>query len=63
MAVTKAQQYAKQRYFDKHYERVGFDVKKGKRDYYKEEAAKRGLSLSAFFQKAADEYIENHPVD
>ena len=60
MAVTLAAKLAKMRYYEKNYERVGFDVKKGKRDYYKEEAAKRGLSLAMLFQKAVEEYLQNH---
>lgn len=61
MAVTPAQKLAKMRYYEKNYERVAFDVKKGKRDFYKEEAAKRGLSLAMLIQNSISEYLKNHP--
>lgn len=60
MATSRAQKLAVMKYRDKTYERIVLDVRKGKRDYYKEEAAKRGLSLAMLIQKGVEEYIENH---
>lgn len=48
------------RYRDKTYERIVLDVKKGKKDFYKEEAEKRNLSLAMLIQKGVEEYIKNH---
>ena len=60
MAVSKSQLMATVRYNEKAYDKIVASVKKGKRDYYKEEAAKRGLSLAMLIQKGVEEYIENH---
>ena len=57
MAVSESQMRATARYQAKNYDEIKFRVKKGKRDYYKSEAAKRGLSLAAFVQTAVEKYI------
>ena len=38
---------AKNKYNAKAYDQIKFEVKKGKREEYKEHAAKRGMSLAA----------------
>ena len=60
MAVPKSRLLANARYREKAYDSVTVQLKKGRRDYYKEEAAKRGLSLAMLIQKGVEEYIENH---
>ena len=60
MSVSSAQALATMRYAEKNYDKIDIRVKKGKREYYKQEAAKRGLSLAMLFQKGVEEYLENH---
>ena len=59
--ATKARIEANRRYRDKAYDRISIDVKKGKREEYRQAAAVRGMSLAGFLQNGADEYIQNHP--
>lgn len=61
--TSKSQRLATARYREKTYERIVIDVRKGKKDRYKEEAAKRGLSLAMLIQKGVEEFIENHQPD
>lgn len=60
MAISKSQLLATARYHDKNYDRISIDLKKGKRDFYKREAEKRGLSLAMLIQTGVEEYIKNH---
>ena len=57
MKVSESQLRATAKYRAKTYEKIAIDVKKGKRDYYKSEAAKRNMSLAAFVQTAVEKYI------
>lgn len=59
MPVKKCQIQAVARYRAKNYETIAIDVKKGKREYYKAEAAKRGLSLASLIQTAVEKYIDD----
>ena len=61
MLNKTARNQAIMRYRDKTYERIVLDVKKGKRDFYKQEAAKRGLSLAMLVQNAVEDYLKNYP--
>lgn len=60
MPNKTARNQAIMRYRDKTYERIVLDVKKGTKDFYKSEAAKRNLSLAMLIQKGVEEYIKNH---
>ena len=60
MAVSNAQKIATKKYREKTYDTIGFDVKKGKRDEYKQFATQKGLSLAGMLTNAAEEYIRNH---
>lgn len=62
MTIKESQLMAVARYRAKNYETIAIDVKKGKREYYKAEAAKRGLSLAAFIQTAVEKYIDDTSV-
>lgn len=48
MAYSEAQKNATLKYRDKAYDRIEFNVKKGNKETYKEQAAKRGMSLQAY---------------
>lgn len=58
--IKESQARAVAKYRTKNYEQIAIDVKKGKREYYKAEAAKRGLSLATFIQTAVEKYIETN---
>ena len=60
MPNKTARNQAIMRYRDKTYERIVLDVKKGTKDFYKSEAAKRGLSLAMLIKNAVEEYLHNH---
>ena len=62
MAVSQAKILAQMRYNAKTYDRMTLEVKKGMKDFYKEEAKNRGIGLMELFRRGADEYIANHPV-
>lgn len=47
-------------YSKEKYDRINLTVNKGFREHYKSLAEAQGLSISAFFTRAADEYIANH---
>ena len=57
MAVSKAQILASKKYREKTYDTIGFDVKKGKREEFKQAASRLGLSLAAFLTLAADKLM------
>lgn len=58
-AYTNKLKYILQ-YTGEKYERINLLSRKGLKNKYKEYATVNGMSLSEFFLKAADEYIENH---
>lgn len=60
MATSNAQKIATKKYREKTYDTIGFDVRKGKRDEYKQFAIRKGLSLAGMLTKAAEEYMQNH---
>ena len=60
MAVSNSQKLATARYLEKAYDTTSIRMKKGKREFFKQEAEKRGLSLSMLIQKAVEEYLANH---
>ena len=55
--IKESQLRATAKYHAKNYDAVTIRLKKGKREYYKAEASKRGLSLAAFIQTAVEKYI------
>jgi len=59
MSVPLSRLKANANYQAKAYDKVTIAFKKGKRDYYKAEAAKRGLSLASLIQTAVEKYIED----
>lgn len=48
MAYSEAQKRATLKYKQKAYDKLTLEVKKGMKDVYKAQAAKRGLSLQAY---------------
>ena len=62
MAVSQAKILAQMRYNAKTYDRMTLEVKKGMKDFYKQQAKSRGIGLMELFRRGADEYIQNHPV-
>ena len=62
MAVSQAKILAQMRYNAKTYDRMTLEVKKGMKDFYKQQAKSRGIGLMELFRRGADEYIANHPV-
>ena len=62
MTVSKAQLAAQMRYNAKTYDRLELQLKKGMKDFYKQEAKSRGIGVMELFRRGADEYIANHPV-
>lgn len=44
------------------YDRINLYVPKGAREDYKNKANSRGMSVTALFVAAVDEYIQRHPV-
>ena len=51
---------ATNKYQKEHLEIVSFRVKKGDREYFRNIAARYGLSLKDLFTQAVKEYEENH---
>jgi hypothetical protein len=47
-------------YHKENYDRINLLVPKGLRAVYKEEAAKRGLSISKLFTTAADDWLSRN---
>lgn len=52
---TDNQNKATQKYIKENLEQISFRVKKGKKDEYKEKAASKGLSLTAYIMKLIEE--------
>lgn len=48
MAYTEAQKRATMKYREKNYARINLDLKREKKEQYRAQAAKRGLSLNAY---------------
>ena len=63
MAVSKAQLAAQMRYNAKTYDRLEIQLKKGMKDFYKQEAKSRGVGVMELFRRGVEEYIQNHPVE
>ena len=63
MATTQAQMRATIRYRDKNFDRFEINVKKGKKEEYKQAAEERGIGLMELARRGIEEYIENHPVE
>lgn len=61
--ASQARLDANRRYREKAYDRISIDVKKGKRDEYRQAAEMRGMSLAGILQTSVEEYIKNHPVE
>ena len=60
--ASQARLAANARYREKAIDRVVVEVRKGMKDFYKQEAKSRGIGLMELFRRGADEYIQNHPV-
>ena len=60
MAVSKAQQMAKDKYRQEKRDQITAEVPKGKRDAYKLAAREFGISLALLIQSGVEEYIQNH---
>ena len=60
MAYSEAQKNATLRYKAKAYDRINLDVKKGLREQYKAQAAKRGLSLNAYIIQLIEKDMEEN---
>ncbi len=58
MAYSEAQKRATLKYKQKAYDKIYFDVPKGKKEVYKEQAAKRGLSLQAYIVSLIEKDME-----
>lgn len=61
MAYSEAQKNATLKYKAKAYDRINLDVKKGLREQYKAQAAKRGLSLNAYIVSLIEKDMEEQP--
>lgn len=48
MAYTEAQKRATMKYREKNYARINLDLKREKKEQYRAQAEKRGLSLNAY---------------
>ena len=55
---TEAQKRATKEYFKNHLDEFKIRVPKGRKDYYKQQAESRGMSLNAFCIYAMDQIIE-----
>ena len=55
---TEAQKRATKEYFKNHLEEFKIRVPKGRKDYYKQQAELRGMSLNVFCIHAMDQVIE-----
>ena len=62
MAVSEAQKKAAAKYQKNNYSVLGYQVRKGKAAYIRQQAAARGLSVSRLIGAAVMEYIDNHPI-
>lgn len=58
MPYSEAQKKATLKYRQKSYARINLDIKKEKKEQYKIQAAKRGLSLNAYIVSLIEKDIE-----
>ena len=58
MPYSEAQKRATLKYRDKAYEQMNLQVKRGTKDIYKAQAAKRGLSLNAYIISLIEKDME-----
>lgn len=58
MAYSEAQKKATMKYREKAYARINLDLKKEKKELYKAQAAKRGLSLNAYIISLIEKDME-----
>lgn len=63
MSISKKQQACVTRYVSSHYDKVTLTCPKGKRDEYKELAAKLGLSVNQLFIKAVEYYAAKQGIE
>lgn len=56
--MGNSQTKAKNKYNAKVYDRISLSIKKGKKDEWREEAEKQGISLNAFIEQAVNQKIE-----
>ncbi len=61
MAYSEAQKRATLKYKAKNYDQMNLQLKKGAKDIYKAQAAKRGLSLNAYIIQLIEKDMEEHP--
>ena len=55
--MGNSQTKAKNKYNAKVYDRISLSIKKGKKDEWREEAEKQGLSLNAFIEQAVNQMM------
>ena len=58
MAYTEAQKRATMKYREKNYARINLDLKREKKEQYRAQAAKRGLSLNAYIVQLIEKDME-----
>ena len=59
MAATEAQKRAIKKYKEAHSSNIVMSVAKDRKEFYKAEAEKRGLSLSGFILQCVDRVIDS----
>ena len=59
MPYSEAQKKATIKYRDKTYDQMNLQIKKGKKDEYKAQAEKRGMSLNAYIISLIEQDIQN----
>lgn len=59
MAYTEAQKRATMKYREKNYARINLDLKREKKEQYRAQAAKRGLSLNAYIVSLIEKDMED----
>lgn len=63
MATTsEAHRRAVSKYQKANYSVLGYQVRKEKAAYIRQQAAARGLTISRLIDAAVTEYIDNHPI-
>lgn len=63
MAISEAQRRAVAKYNAANYDRIELRTAKGKKDEYKDHAAKRGETLNGFILRAIDEAMERDKAE
>lgn len=58
MAYSEAQKRATMKYREKAYARINLDIKKEKKDEYKAQAEKKGMSLNAYIVSLIEKDME-----